>query len=118
MNPLTIALSVAAKQSRGRFTRFLNQKQDIEDCKSQLSSCDLEDVVQFMHGNPCEVIIQLKNIDFAVIDCKFKDHLRLFQIIDVNPRGSIVVVSNLVRKGNGAGFGEVVRRKRGVRLYI
>ncbi|XP_034677167.1 uncharacterized protein LOC117907654 [Vitis riparia] len=114
VNPLTIALAVAAKHCGGRFICFLDQQQDIEDCTAQLSCYDLEDVVEFMHGNPCEVIIQLKNIDFAVIDCKFKDHLRLFQIIDVNPRGSIAVVTNLVRKGNGAGFGEVVREKRGV----
>ena len=114
VNPLTIALAVAAKHCGGRFICFLDQQQDIEDRTAQLSCYDLEDVVEFMHGNPCEVIIQLKNIDFAVIDCKFKDHLRLFQIIDVNPRGSIAVVTNLVRKGNGDGFGEVVREKRGV----
>ncbi|XP_034677239.1 uncharacterized protein LOC117907707 [Vitis riparia] len=77
VNPLTIALAVAAKHCRGRFICFLDQQQDIEDCTAQLSCYDLEDVVEFMHGNPCEVIIQLKNIDFAVIDCKFKDHLRL-----------------------------------------
>ena len=67
-----------------------------------------------MHGNPCEVITQFKNIDFSVIDCKFKDYLRLFEIIDLNPRGSIVVLTNLVRKRNGAGFGEVLREKRGI----
>ncbi|KAL6315847.1 hypothetical protein AAG906_008235 [Vitis piasezkii] len=92
VNPLTIALAVATKYCEGRFIY----------------------AVEFMHGNPCEVIIKLKKIDFAVIDCKFKDHLRLLQIIDVNPRGSVVVLTNLVRKGNGAGFGEVVREKRGV----
>ena len=114
VNPLTIALAVATKYCEGRFICFLDQQEDIENCKAQLSCYDLEDVVEFMHGNPCEVIIKLKKIDFAVIDCKFKDHLRLLQIIDVNPRGSVVVVTNLVRKGNGAGFGEVVREKRGV----
>ena len=112
VNPLTMALAVAAKHCGGWFVCFLDQEQDIEDSKSQLSCYDLEDAVEFMHGNPCEVITQFKNIDFAVIDCKFKDYLRLFQIIDLNRRGSIVVLTNLVRKGNGACFGEVLRGKR------
>ena len=69
VNPLTMALAVAAKHCGGWFVCFLDQEQDIEDSKSQLSCYDLEDAVEFMHGNPCEVITQFKNIDFAVIDC-------------------------------------------------
>ncbi|KAL6318385.1 hypothetical protein AAG906_040564 [Vitis piasezkii] len=68
----------------------------------------------FVHGNPCEVIMGFKNIDFAVIDCKFEDYMRLFKIIDMNPRGSIVVVSNLERRRNGASFGEVIKGRKGV----
>ncbi|KAL6316789.1 hypothetical protein AAG906_021089 [Vitis piasezkii] len=114
VNPLTIALAVAAKHTGGRFICVLDQQQDMEDCKAQLSCYDLEDKVEFVHGNPCEIVMQFKSIDFAVIDCKFEDHLKLFKTIDVNPRGSIVLVSNLVRRRNGVSFGEVVRRKKGV----
>ena len=114
VNPLTIALAVAAKHTGGRFICVLDQQQDMEDCKAQLSCYDLEDKVEFVHGNPCEIVMQFKSIDFAVIDCKFEDHLKLFKTVDVNPRGSIVLVSNLVRRRNGVSFGEVVRRKKGV----
>ena len=115
LNPLTIALAVAAKHTRGgRFICVLDQQQDMEDCKAQLSCYDLENKVEFLHGNPCEIIFQFKNIDFAVIDCKFEDHLKLFKTIDLNPRGSMVLVNSLVGSSNGVSFGEVARRKKGV----
>ncbi|RVW31548.1 hypothetical protein CK203_087935 [Vitis vinifera] len=114
ITPLTIALAVAAKHTKARFICILHQLQDIEDCKAQLSCYNLKDVVELVHGDPCEVIMGFKNIDFAVIDCKLEDYLRLFKIIDVNPRGSVVVASNLERRRNGASFGEVVKGRKGV----
>ncbi|KAL6315806.1 hypothetical protein AAG906_008192 [Vitis piasezkii] len=89
ITPLTIALAVAAKHTKARFICILHQLQDIEDCKAQLSCYNLKDVAEFVHGNPCE-------------------------IIDMNPRGSIVVVSNLERRRNGASFGEVIKGRKGV----
>lgn len=114
INPLTLALAVAAKHTGARFVCILHHLQGIKDCKAQLSCYDLEDAVEFVHGHPCEVIKELKNIDVAVIDCKFGDYLRLFKTIDVNPRGSIAVVSNLPKRKNGVGFGEVIRGRKGV----
>ncbi|RVW33284.1 hypothetical protein CK203_107922 [Vitis vinifera] len=102
-------MGLAAKHTKARFICILRQLQDIEDYKAQLSCYNLKDVAEFVHGNPCEVIMGFKNIDFAVIDCKFEDYMRLFKIIDMNPRGSIVVVSNLERRRNGASFGEVIK---------
>lgn len=113
ITPLTIALAVAAKHTKSRFVCILHQLHDIEDCKAQLSCYDLENAVELVHGNPCKVIMEFKNIDFVVIDCKYEDFLRLFEIIDVNPRGSIVVVSNVERR-SGAGFGEVIKGRKGV----
>ena len=56
VNPLTIALAVAAKHTGGRFICVLDEQQDMEDCKAQLSCYDLEDKVEFVHGNPCEIV--------------------------------------------------------------
>ncbi|KAL6311217.1 hypothetical protein AAG906_000443 [Vitis piasezkii] len=95
--------------TKARFICILHQLQDIEDCKAQLSCYNLEDVVELVHGDPCEVIMGFKNIDFAVIDCKLEDYLRLFKIIDVNPRGSVVVASNLERRRNGTRVEYVTR---------
>ena len=114
INPLTIALAVAAKHTKARFVCILLQLQDLENSRAQLSFYDLEDAVELVHGNPCEVIMEFKNIDFAIIDCKFEGFLRLFEIIDVNLRGSIVVVSNILERRIGASISEVIKGRTGV----
>ena len=114
INPLTIALAVAAKHTKARFVCILLQLRDLENSRAQLSCYDLEDAVELVHGNPCEVIMEFKNIDFAIIDCKFEGFLRLFEIIDVNLRGSIVVVSNILERRIGASISEVIKGRTGV----
>lgn len=116
LTPLTIALAVAAKQTGGRLVCILPSREEMDTIYTQLKGNDLKKVIRFVVGNPCEVIKQYKKIDFIVIDCKFEDHLRLFKNIDVNSKGSVVVVVN--NKEGGLSFGEVVKGKRGVESVV
>ena len=79
--------------------------------KALVKGNNLENVIKFVYGNPCEVIKQYKNIDFAVIDCKFQDHLKIFKTINLNPSGSTMVVNNFHHRKDGISFAEVVEGK-------
>ncbi|KAL1831240.1 hypothetical protein ACET3Z_000891 [Daucus carota] len=90
ITPLTLALAVAATQTGGHLICI---------------------VARIVIGDPCQVIKHYKSIDFAVIDGKYEDHLRLFKIIiDMKQKGSVVVVNSKVCRKS---FGEVVKGKRG-----
>ena len=114
ITPLTIALAVAAKQTGGRFVCILP-----EDCVEKKraglkGNDDLEDMIEFVYGNPCEVIKQYVHIDFAVIDCKVNaDHKKLFKSMKLNPSGSIVVVNSLHHSRERISFPEVVKGRIG-----
>jgi predicted O-methyltransferase YrrM len=107
ITPLTIALAVATKQTGGQLI-CIGHGDDIEKSKALVMGNSLENVIRFEYGNPCEVIKQYKNIDFAVIDCKFQDHLKIFKTINLNPSGSRLVVNNLHRRRDGISFAGVV----------
>ena len=78
----------------------------------------LENMTKFIYGNPCEMIKQYKNIDFAVIDCKFQDYLKIFKTINLNPIGSTMVVNNFHHRKDGISFAEVVEGKNcGVKSF-
>ncbi|EXC32451.1 hypothetical protein L484_012618 [Morus notabilis] len=57
----------------------------------------LKDVVELVeyYGNPSEVIQKYMSVDFAVIDCKLRDYLKLYKILNLNRNGSTVVANNL-----------------------
>lgn len=109
ITPLTIALAVAAKQTGGRFVCILHEDYAGKK-RAGLMGNDLEDMIEFVYGNPCEVIKQYMHIDFAVIDCKVNAELqKLFKTINLNPSGSIVVVNNLHQRRDRISFPEVVK---------
>ena len=106
ITPLTIALAVAAKQTGGLLIR-IGHEDHIEKSKAL-----------FIYGNPCEMIKQYKNIDFAVIDCKFQDYLKIFKTINLNPSGSTMFVNNFHHRKDGISFAEVVEGKNcGVKSF-
>ncbi|KAL4632265.1 hypothetical protein ACB092_04G037500, partial [Castanea dentata] len=90
VTPLTIALAVTAKQTSGLLIC-------IEKSKSWFMKNSIENVIKFIYGNPCEVIKQYKNIDFATIN--------------LNPSGSTMVVNNFYHRKDGISFAEVVEGK-------
>ncbi|XVF30193.1 hypothetical protein REPUB_Repub16aG0036200 [Reevesia pubescens] len=126
ITPLTMALGVAAKQTGGQLICIVASESDQSyySIKSKADDRHVEtdglgDVVKLVHaGSPCEMMMQmqLKNIDFAVIDCNFNDsYLKLmFKKLDANivPTGSTVIVHNLQHtKAGSVSFAEVVKRR-------
>lgn len=125
ITPLTLALAVAAKQTRGRFIIIIPQDHhhhhhDDDDDEAmmtiminssrsyinELINPDLKDSIEFfVPRNPCEIIKQFKKIDFLVIDSAHQSHhdhghddlhnYKLWKNIDVNPKGCLAVVTNL-----------------------
>lgn len=82
-----------------------------EKSKALVKGNNLENVIKFVYGNPCEVIKEYKNIGFVVIDWKFQDHLKIFKTINLNPSGSTMVVNNFHRRKDGISLAEVVEGK-------
>lgn len=106
ITPLTIA-QAAAKQTGGRLVCLIilhqkckhvsiNARQTESDDNSSTTSHqlirnydhDLEDVVEveYICGNPSEVIEKCTSVDFAVIDCKLEDHLNLYKILNLQSK--------------------------------
>ncbi len=94
ITPSTIALAVATKQTGGQLICIGNEEYDIEKSKALVTRNSLENVIKIEYGNSCEVIKQYKNIDFAVIDCKFQDHLKIFKTLYLNTSRSTMYVNN------------------------
>ena len=108
ITPLTIALAVATKQTGGQLICVGNEEYDIEKSKALVTRNSLENVIKIEYGNSCEVIKQYKNIDFAIIDCKFQDHLKIFKTLYLNPSRSTMVVNNFHQRRDWISFAEVV----------
>ncbi|CAK7328843.1 unnamed protein product [Dovyalis caffra] len=133
ISSLTIPLGVAAKHTGGKLICILVRQEDIKKSKQRLKVYDshLEDVIQFVHGNPLEVIMQYKNIDLIVIDGKLPlendSHLKIwFKRIHFNPSGdgTILVRHNTrhgvsfsdVLNGNAEGRSETLPIGKGLEL--
>ncbi|OMP07949.1 hypothetical protein COLO4_06912 [Corchorus olitorius] len=123
ITPLTVALGVAAKQSGGQLICIVvgngKGKRNCYYNYSIKAKADLEHVIKLVvTGNPCEILMQLKNIDFAVIDCNFEDYLKVFTNLDVNLTSSTVIVRNVDQyqrnKGGMVSYGQVVKRSKGI----
>lgn len=112
ITPLTIALAVAAKQTGGQLVCILLQREQVEKSRDWVITNDLEDVIELDYGNPCEVIDKYMSIDFAVIDCKFEDHLSLSKMMKLNPTGSVVVANNLKAIRDRVPFVEILKREQ------
>jgi len=92
----TLALAVAATHvGGGRLVCVRHEREAIEEIKAQVEALDLERVTELRVGDPFEVMKQYKNIDFAVVDHRIRECLELLFAMEMNPSGSVVVVSNL-----------------------
>ncbi|KAF3440151.1 hypothetical protein FNV43_RR18429 [Rhamnella rubrinervis] len=112
ITPLTIALAVAAKQTGGQLVCILQQREQVEKSRAWLMGNDLEDVIELDYGNPCEVIDKYMSIDFAVIDLRFENYLRLSKMMNLNPTGSVVVANNLEPVRDRVPLFEALKGKR------
>ncbi|KAH7519482.1 hypothetical protein FEM48_Zijuj08G0041000 [Ziziphus jujuba var. spinosa] len=107
-SPSTIALAAAARQTGGRLVCILPEPV-LDESKRVIKDAGLKDLVEFKTGEPSELLSDYENIDFSLVDCKNDDYTRLLNMLDVNPRRSVVVANNLV--GERKGWEGNVRRK-------
>lgn len=121
ISSLTIALAVAAQQTGGRLICIVPRRENTDKIiENQLKSydniiVDLKKVMRIVIGDPCEAIRHYKKIDFALIDGKFEDHTKLFKCVDMDLKGSVVVVNSKLCKKT---FGEVYKGNRGVASVV
>lgn len=121
ITPLTIALAVATKQTGGRFICIIPHHNHHHEPPLIINPSHhhhhhhLKDVMEFVRGNPCDIIRRLKKIDFIVINGSHDDDEMMMMMklmwenIDVNPRGCLVVITNIISNrdvGNG-----IIRRR-------
>ncbi|KAL5995484.1 hypothetical protein ACLOJK_025546 [Asimina triloba] len=116
ISPLTIALAVAAKYTGGRLICILHKQEALGETRPQSAIHDheIEDVIEFVVGDPCEVMKQYKKMDFVMVDGRVEDCLKLLRSIDLNPCGSVVVVSNLFHTKTRPSYAQVVRGRAGI----
>uniref|UniRef100_A0A2C9WGL0 S-adenosyl-L-methionine-dependent methyltransferase n=2 Tax=Manihot esculenta TaxID=3983 RepID=A0A2C9WGL0_MANES len=122
ITPLTISLAVAAKQTGGKLICILphhhQQQNFINKCRNHDLHLpdlqDLEDVIEFVPGNPFQVAMQYKKIDFLAVDGKLEGHLKLLEMVDLNPSGCLIVGHNLQYREYEVSFGQVLNRKKGI----
>ena len=110
--PSTLALATAARCTSGRLICVCRDSEALSQTKSQIQELELGDVVSFRVGaDVCEVVKQYKNIDFTVVDHRIKDCDELLFAMDMNPKGSVVVLSNLFSGRRRVGASYVHARK-------
>lgn len=100
VSPSTIALAAAARHTGGRLVCILPEPV-LAESKRVIKDSGLRDLVEFKTGEPSELLPSYENIDFSLVDCKNDDYSRLLNMLDVNPKRSMVVASNLVGERKG-----------------
>ncbi|XP_065880571.1 uncharacterized protein [Euphorbia lathyris] len=118
ITPLTIALAVAAKHTGGKLICIISpHQQNFKTTSSQnLHNLQhLQDVIEFVHGNPLQLVKELKKVDLLVIDGRLEDQIKLIKVVDFNENGCDIVGHNMhYRRNCLISFGEVLSGKKGV----
>ncbi|GMI88689.1 hypothetical protein like AT2G45360 [Hibiscus trionum] len=127
ITPLTIALAVAAKHTGGQLICILpsDHRHSSSITKTKLHTADLQRFIKVVYAGstPCEDMkqitqLQLKKVDFAVIDSRFDDdYLKaVFRKLDgdVIKSGSTLIVDDVDGVGRGWVWmlGQVLRKRR------
>ncbi|XP_059634369.1 uncharacterized protein LOC132276780 [Cornus florida] len=102
VSPSTIALAAAARQTGGKLVCILPEP-TVDKSQKVIEDLGLNDVVEFITGDPVELLPNYENIDFSLVDCKTDNYPRLLKLLDVNPRRSVVVANNLMKGRKGLG---------------
>ncbi|KAJ9681204.1 hypothetical protein PVL29_020196 [Vitis rotundifolia] len=102
VSPSTIALAAAARQTGGRLVCILPERV-LDESTKVIKDSGLRDMVEFKTGDPYELLPRYEKIDFSFVDCKTENYSRLVNVLDVNPRRSVVVANNLVGGKKGLG---------------
>ncbi|KAK3001117.1 hypothetical protein RJ639_022474 [Escallonia herrerae] len=102
VSPSTVALAAAARQTGGKVVCILPEP-ELDTSQKAIDDSGLNDMVEFRTEDPVDVLPNYENIDFSLVDCKTEGYPRLLNMLDVNPRRSVVVANNLVEGRKGLG---------------
>lgn len=93
----TIAIAVAAKQTGAKLVCIqILPEQASSESKRVIKQLPFEDIVEFKTGEASEVLTNYQNIDFTLVDWnKNEDCIKLLNVLDVNPKKSMVMENNL-----------------------
>ena len=102
VSPSTIALAAAARQTGGRLVCILPERV-LDESTKVIKDSGLRDMVDFRTGDPYELLPSYEKIDFYFVDCQTENYARLVNVLDVNPRRSVIVANHLVGGKEGLG---------------
>ncbi len=91
----TIALAVAAQQTRGKLISLEIEPTRQAESKETIAGLGLSDFVDFRLGGAAQTLPQLNDIEFALIDSEKQDYIRFFDMLHLR-RGAIVVADNVL----------------------
>ncbi|KAL9257518.1 hypothetical protein AKJ16_DCAP11445 [Drosera capensis] len=95
VSPLTIALAAAARETGGEFICILPNNV-LNDSKFVLQDSGLVDNVEFVIGDPMDLLPNYKNVDFVLIDCRVENYMMILKLLETNPRRAVIVANNLL----------------------
>nr|GME02496.1 putative S-adenosyl-L-methionine-dependent methyltransferase [Ipomoea batatas] len=114
--PFTVALAVAAKQTGGRVVCIRPPSSAPRRHAEELIPDEgLRGAIEFVEGNPGEVIKKFKRVEFLVVDTVAAvgdgGEMEFWENVEVNPSGCVVVATNLLHEaGNRVWFGEMLKK--------
>ncbi|XP_068650236.1 uncharacterized protein [Aristolochia californica] len=108
----SIALAAAAQETGGRLICIHSQNKTLGKSKQVIKDAGLKDMVEFKVGDPFKILPDYENVDFSLVDCKVDGYSSLIELLNVNPRRSVVVANNLVEERKGLGGG-ILRETKG-----
>lgn len=100
VSPITIALAAAARQTKGRHICILPEP-FLTESSLFIKESGLAHFVDFVIGDPSEILARYNSIDFAVMDCRIVDYAELLKQLDVNLKKAVIVANNLRRGEKG-----------------
>ena len=91
----TIALAAAAQQTQGRLISLEIEPVRQGESRLTIDRLGLSDFVDFRLGDAAQILPQLSDVEFALIDCEKRDYIRFFDMLHLRP-GAIVVADNIL----------------------
>jgi predicted O-methyltransferase YrrM len=91
----TSALAGAAQQTQGQLISLEIEPKRQAEAKVTIAKLGLSGFVDFRLGDAAQVLPQLSDLEFVLIDCEKQDYIRFFDMLHLRP-GAIVVADNIL----------------------
>jgi predicted O-methyltransferase YrrM len=108
----TIALAVAAQQTHGKLLSLEIEPNRQTESVQRIAKLGLGSFVDFRLGDAAQILPQLSDLDFVLIDCEKQDYIRFFDMLHLRP-GAMVVADNILSH-HLTDYVAHVRSRRGV----